>query len=324
MTTQRNLPYLLHYLANHQQLQPKIFWKDILDDAQNNPSMWHKGIDIALNIGPFKHMLLKIMPSNSPAGNMISWLCIIQDLTDKKQMEQQHEEMMRFLSHDMRSPQSAIIANIELYRNEHNPIPEPSAILLKKIESNAHRTLTLAEEFVQLAKAEGQDYTKEHINITNLVMDVIDDMWALAKQKNIKINQEFADDEYVLGDRSLLSRCITNLLNNAIKYTPNDRQIWIKTTKKGPNFLLRIIDEGPGISQDNQKKLFQRFTRFQETAHIDGVGLGLSFVKVVVDKHEGHITCHSEYGKGCQFALSLPIAASDATAALNTTTAKHV
>ncbi len=311
MTNQRNLPYLFHHLANHQQIQPKMFWRDILDDVKNNPKTWHRGVDIQLNIGPFRHMLLKIMPSNSTAGNMISWLWVIQDLSEKKQMEQQHDEMMRFLSHDMRAPQSAIIANIEMYRQEPNPKPEQSAVLLKKIESNAHRTLTLAEEFVQLAKAEGQDYQKEHINITNLVMDVIDDMWVLAKQKNIKINQEFSDDEYVLGDRSLLSRCVTNLLNNAIKYTPENRQIWIKSSKKGSNFLLRIIDEGIGISQENQKKLFKRFTRFKETEHIDGVGLGLSFVKVVVDKHQGHIACSSEYGKGCQFTLSLPIIVSD-------------
>jgi signal transduction histidine kinase len=285
-------------------------WQDIFEHAYNNPEQWQKGMEIKIDMGKFKYGLLRIIPSNNHIGKMISWLCTIQDLTEKKNMEQQRDEMMRFLSHDMRSPQSSIIASIELHRKnkDYKPVEE---VLLKKIESHAYRTLTLAEEFVQLAKAEAQAYNNEYVNMSNLVMDSVDDMWSLAKQKNIKIKQELIDDVYVMGDRLLLARCITNLLSNAIKYTFENRQVWVKISIRDEFVAVDVIDEGPGITKDNQKKLFERFVRFEETKHVEGIGLGLSFVKVVIDKHNGRIECRSEYGHGCQFSILLPVAPPD-------------
>jgi signal transduction histidine kinase len=147
--------------------------------------------------------------------------------------------------------------------------------------------------------------------MSNLVMDSVDDMWSLAKQKNIKIKQELIDDVYVMGDRLLLARCITNLLSNAIKYTFENRQVWVKISIRDEFVAVDVIDEGPGITKDNQKKLFERFVRFEETKHVEGIGLGLSFVKVVIDKHNGRIECRSEYGHGCQFSILLPVAPPD-------------
>ncbi len=305
-----NMTLLLSTMSAQDLLQPKLVWQDIFEQAYNNPEQWQKGIELKIDTGKFKYGLLRIIPSNNHIGKMISWLCTIQDLTEKKHMEQQRDEMMRFLSHDMRSPQSSIIASIELHR-KNKDYKSSEEILLKKIESHAYRTLTLAEEFVQLAKAEAQVYNNEYVSMSNLVMDSADDMWSLAKQKNIKIKQELIDDAYVLGDRLLLSRCITNLLSNAIKYTFENRQVWVKMSIRDNFAVVDFIDEGPGISKENQKKLFERFVRFEETKHVEGIGLGLSFVKVVVDKHNGKISCTSEYGHGCQFSILLPLAPPD-------------
>ena len=307
-----NIPNILQNLASDNILQPKNQWQDILEQAQNNAQYWQKGVEIKLSKGNIKYALLRIVKSTNRVGNTVSWLWIFHDLTEKKQTEQQRDDMLRFLSHDMRAPQSSIIASIELHRknSKYSPVEE---LLLKKIESHAYRTLTLAEEFVQLAKAETQTYDSQEVNMGNLVMDVVDDMWSLSQQKNIKLFQQLIDDAYVLGDRLLLTRCVTNLLSNAIKYTFENREIFIKLYIEHTNLVLDIIDDGPGISSENQKKLFERFVRFEQTQHIEGIGLGLTFVKIVIDKHNGQILCRSELGQGSTFSIVLPLAPPDIT-----------
>ncbi len=303
-----NLPVLFSRMHQNKVLQSSYTeWLDALNHVKNNISLWQKGIEINFNKGKIKHAVLRIVSSNNRIGSLSSWIWLIHDLTEQKHAEQQRDDMLRFLSHDMRAPQSSIIASIELHRKDsiYNNNQEQ---LLKKIESYAHHTLSLSEDFVQLAKAESQVYDTQEVNIANLVMDVSDDMWPLARKKNIKLDCQIIEDVYVLGDRLLLNRCLANLVSNAIKYTDTNKNIFMNMELgKSKDIIINIIDEGMGISEKNQTQLFEKFVRFEETKNIEGIGLGLVFVKIVVEKHKGTIVCNSEVGKGTKFSITIPI-----------------
>jgi signal transduction histidine kinase/CHASE2 domain-containing sensor protein len=259
-----------------------------------------------------QYILLKITPSFNRHLQVISYLCIFHDYTSIELAEQKRDETMRFLSHDMRSPQSSIIATLQMQKKQL-PIPaEDQPEFLNKIEHYAQKTLHLAEEFIQMSKAEGKNYHFEEINLYEILIAVIDDVWPLAQKKHISIHQKLIEDAYVLADGELMARAITNILTNAIKYSFEHRNIWVElnqTQDKLTNQMMvmcTITDEGPGISPENQKKLFARYERFTNRQSTAGVGLGLFFVKTVLDGHQGKVTCQSKEGRGTAFKIYLP------------------
>jgi signal transduction histidine kinase len=229
----------------------------------------------------------------------------------------------------MRSPQASILALVEIERAriESDRMRE----LLERIERYAQRALTLADDFVQLARAESQTYVLEPVNFGELLIDASDEVWPQAHAKHIRLDTQFPDENgaedgadacWVSADRSLITRALVNILNNAVKYSPPDTQILCtierveSTDGRRPHVQCTIRDQGYGIPVEQQAKLFERFHRFHEAERPDigGAGLGMAFVKTVVTRHGGDVYVDSAPGKGTAFTLALP--ALDETAAL--------
>jgi signal transduction histidine kinase len=234
--------------------------------------------------------------------------------------ERQREDALRLLSHDMRSPQASIVAlvQIERARGESALARE----LLERIERYAQRALTLAEDFVQLARAESQTYMLEPVSLTELMIDASDEVWPQAHARRIALQTETAaadptsDAHWICADRSLITRALVNVLNNAVKYSPPDTRI-VCSVAKLPSVTVSgaasrvsctIRDQGCGIPKEQQKDLFERFRRFHEAARPDvgGTGLGLAFVRTVVTRHGGDVQVSSEPGRGTAVTIVLP------------------
>jgi signal transduction histidine kinase len=185
--------------------------------------------------------------------------------------------------------------------------------VMDRIERYARRALTLADDFVQLARAESQVYALEPASLADLVIDASDEVWPQAHAKRIQIETVYADGEmgWINADRSLMTRALVNVLNNAVKYSPPDTRI--VCTIQGENLTegrvtCSIRDEGYGIPLEDQAKLFEPFRRFHagKRPEVTGVGLGMAFVKTVVTRHGGEIDVESEPGKGTMLTMSLP------------------
>jgi signal transduction histidine kinase len=170
---------------------------------------------------------------------------------------------------------------------------------------------------VQLARAESQVYALEPASLADLVIDASDEVWPQAHAKRIQIETVFEDDQmgWINADRSLMTRALVNLLNNAVKYSPPDTRIvcTIASTagsaaQPAARVICSIRDEGYGISPEDQAKLFQPFQRFhaEQRPEVSGAGLGMAFVKTVVTRHGGEIGVESEPGKGTNLTMSLP------------------
>ncbi|MEO8839431.1 MAG: HAMP domain-containing sensor histidine kinase, partial [Herbaspirillum sp.] len=235
------------------------------------------------------------------------------DISTIRAAERSRDETLRFLSHDMRAPQASILALLELQSETTAVLPQ--AELFLRIEKAARKTLGLADNFVQLARAESHEYRYEEVSFQDLVLDAADEMWALAKNHQIRLITQLDDDDLLTKvDRVLFTRALVNLISNAINYSPPATQIVLSAHHSsggnGKHELLCVIsDQGYGIAAADQPKLFQRFQRLQTPgqARKDGIGLGLVFVKTVVERHGGQISFTSEVGLGTSFTIHLPL-----------------
>ncbi|MGU7779756.1 CHASE2 domain-containing protein [Burkholderia sp. PU8-34] len=253
--------------------------------------------------------LLRYAPCTNAQGRATGWIAGLVDVTELHAAERQREEALHLLSHDMRSPQSSILALVEIERQR----AESDAMrgLLARIERYAHRALSLADEFVQLARAESQTYQLEATSFVDVLIDACDEVWPQAQAKRIRIDTDVgAEMSWVRADRSLITRAFVNLLNNAVKYSPTDTVITctLAVEHASKRMFCTIRDHGYGISPEDQRHLFERFKRFHagERPEISGSGLGMAFVKTVVTRHGGSVAVDSEVGVGTAVTVALP------------------
>jgi CHASE2 domain-containing sensor protein/signal transduction histidine kinase len=286
-------------------------WKDLLDPQK----AVHLSGGVAATDDRGRDVLVKSAPCYSAAYALTGWIVSVIDISTIRAAERSRDETLRFLSHDMRAPQASILALLELQADEVSAVPERE--FFSRIEKAARKTLGLADNFVQLARAQSQEYRFEEVDFQDMLLDATDEMWTLAQGKNIRIvtdvvSEHDSDDFPVRADRTLMTRALVNLLSNAINYSPDNTTI--TCTLRHPvdqppeTVYCSISDEGYGIAPDDRKRLFQRFTRVSRPGqpHHEGIGLGLVFVKTVVERHHGSLDFSSEVGAGTTFTIVLP------------------
>ncbi|WP_339453939.1 sensor histidine kinase [Pseudomonas sp. EA_5y_Pfl2_R50] len=236
----------------------------------------------------------------------IGWLLSLTDLSAERAAEEQRSVLLRFLSHDLRAPHSAILALLDVHRHEAGT----DSPLLQQIERQVRRALALTDGFVLLARAESEAYHFQPSLFAMLVLDVIDQALPIARQKRIEllhVMDEPCQERLVMADQGLLTRALFNLLENAIKYSPDGSTIELRISCDEQWLRWELVDQGKGIDAEELPELFSQYRRFSSAKGIDGVGLGLSMVKAVVDHHGGRIECQSVVDQGTTFILELPL-----------------
>lgn len=237
----------------------------------------------------------------------LGWIARFADITSLRASERQREDALRLLTHDMRAPQASILALLEA---EGQALPPD---LSRRVERYARQTLILADDFVNLARAESGNYQVETFNLADAVLDATDDIYPLARTKHIHVLTDVPDAEaLVLGDRALLTRAITNFLTNAIKYSDENTEVTARLTLGDGYADVAVIDQGRGISPGDLGQLFEPFRRLAAPegaapqADGSGAGLGLAFVKAVVERHRGSVGAESQVGVGSVFRMRIP------------------
>jgi hypothetical protein len=261
----------------------------------------HDGRDLLVGLAPFEE------EANAGRGVIVE----IADVTALKRALRERQDLMRFLSHDMRSPASSLLSLARLQQAPEHALPNEE--FARQTESLAARSLALTDGFLALARAEAasaRDF--ELVNLTDLVRDARDEIWANAEVKQIEL-MPAADLPvvWVNGSRDLLTRAVVNLGSNAIKYTQRGGRVELALEQQGTLVGVTVSDNGPGIAVDRQSGLFVPFQRAIDNEAPDpgGLGLGLAFVRMVADKHGGRCDVQSAPGEGATFRLWLPAAA---------------
>ena len=291
-----------------------INWWNLL--SPEHAATFGTGVEFRNHLGA--ELLVRSAPSRSEKQELTGWIVSIVDISAIRSAERSRDETLRFLSHDMRAPQASILALLELQNEAATVLPQ--AELFSRIEKASRRTLGLADNFVQLARAESHEYRLEEVAFHDIVYDATDEMWSLAKSRHITIQNQIDDDDCSIRvDRGLITRALGNLLSNAINYSPSGSTITcsLHTRNSGAQkqIICSVSDQGVGIADADQGKLFHRFQRVESSdqPRHDGIGLGLVFVKTVVERHHGTIEFVSKLGVGTIFTITLPTTAHHAT-----------
>ncbi|MFV1873624.1 MAG: CHASE2 domain-containing protein [Oleiphilus sp.] len=253
--------------------------------------------DILIHCLPFE------VDAQSDSGVMLTF----SDITAIRQQQRDKNQLIDFLSHDVRSPLVSQLALLNSLANEDSNIPKD---VINKLSLHAHKSLNLSDQFLQITRAEQTSEQQFYdFDLVTAIENSIDSLSAQANQKTIAIVFDQEEDIWLKGNAELMERAITNLLSNAIKYSPEDTAILIELKTHSSAVSLSISDQGFGIEERELPYIFERFHR-QKTSEVSGnkgAGLGLNFVKVVVDKHQGSIEVVSEKDKGSQFIITLPL-----------------
>lgn len=263
--------------------------------------------EIEFKDGRGRSLLLDCVPCLDTAGERSGLIVTLVDISTIRDAQRRRDETLAFLSHDIRSPQASMLAAIELH--QLRPEKFPAGRVLEQVEQQARATIELADQFIQVSRAETQDLKLAACDLADIGREAVQSVQAQAQAKSIQV--EFAGGEPVpvQADRALLVRVIVNLVNNAVKYSPPETTVTVSASVSGGRARCGVRDQGYGISPEDQKRLFERFARFSQPGQPQekGIGLGLAFVKTVIDRHRGEMQVTSEPGKGSEFGFVLPL-----------------
>jgi signal transduction histidine kinase len=273
----------------------------------DQPAPWILDIEAQDCLG--RSLILKCAPIRTDEGAFAGTVATLSDITAIREAERKREETLRFVSHDMRSPQNSILALAYLNCEEADPRKQRDGWL--RIGQLARRTLRLVDDFVHLTRAESMPLARNPIDLSEILHEAMDDFWAPSQTRGIELSID-EDLPWALaqGDHALLLRAICNLLDNAVKYTPAGGRVQASLRPDGSNWEILITDSGAGIAEEDLSKLFQPFMRVGATkSDSNGAGLGLAFVHTVAWRHGGSVTVQSKPGMGSTFSLRLPACA---------------
>ena len=215
-------------------------------------------------------------------------------------------------SHELRTPITAIRGFAELHRQGAVTGVENTKELIGRIEGESKRMGSLVEDLLLLARLDqSREMKAEPVNLSKLIADAVAS--ARAAGPNHKVNFDKPTEEiYALGDNDRIHQVVANLLANARTHTPAGTTIDVSIAQSEDGVRIRIADNGPGLSKEDQERIFERFYR-ADSSRVrqdgEGTGLGLSIVDAVMRAHAGQVSVESEIGKGAAFTLFFPLSA---------------
>ncbi|MDW3208993.1 MAG: ATP-binding protein [Reichenbachiella sp.] len=237
---------------------------------------------------------------------------IVGNIENLKSMENLRRELVGNVSHDLRTPLAVIHGFIEtLIIKQDQLTEEEKTKYLSRALTGTERLKKLVEELFELSKLEAKQIkpSKEAFFINELMDDIAQKYALLVEEKKIKISAEGHDKPFmVYADISLIERVLQNLIDNAIKFTPENGQIKLQINEKAQEVEIQVTDTGNGIPQDQVPFVFDRYHIGDKRISLDtnSTGLGLAIVKRILEIHDTSINLQSNIGKGTTFSFSLP------------------
>ncbi|MDP3026036.1 MAG: phosphate regulon sensor histidine kinase PhoR [candidate division Zixibacteria bacterium] len=240
----------------------------------------------------------------------ISLLFVFHDITELKKTERVRKDFVANVSHELRTPLTSIKGFVEALRDGAINDPEKSLQFLSIISQHADRMNKIVTDLLQLSRIESKDFTLkiEPFFLKELLDEVSSTLKNSAQDKSQILEISLpSPDLQISADRHWIIQALTNLVDNAIKYTPEKGKIRIEVKDKGESVEIAVIDNGIGIPQKDLPRIFERFYRVDKgrSRESGGTGLGLSIVKHIIEAHAGKVEVKSQEGKGSEFSFTL-------------------
>lgn len=262
---------------------------------------------IADTKGRIKLILIGINGGILMITGTLSYILSGKTLKPIKQMMEEQNRFVSDASHELRTPLTALKTSIEVGLRDKKLDLNGAKKILKENLVDVNHLSKLSLSLLELSRLDNQTIVKkfEPLKLKNLLNKSISTIQPFSEEKNISLVCKSIFGT-VLGDEDKLIELFTIILDNAIKYSPNDKKVIVYTKKSQKYIRVHIVDEGCGIEKNNLEKIFDRFYRADKARTTQGFGLGLSIAKRIIDYHNGHIEVRSQIGNGSDFIISLP------------------
>lgn len=250
----------------------------------------------------------------NPVG-LPGYIVVLRDVTQLRDLNRFKDEMLQMASHDLRSPLALIVGYCSLIELD-TPLDSPIQEYLQIIQRSTERMKGLLDDLLRVEQIRTSPLEMhERVDFDQLVRQVIHNLTPSADTRRQRLFGEIAltDVPGVMLNPVLIRETMENLVNNAIKYTPEGGQIAVSAYRDGDRLHFEVQDNGIGIPKEAIPRLFQSFFRAKQpgTENIEGRGFGLSLVKTIIERHNGQVWVESEVGKGSRFGFWIPMVVSE-------------
>jgi two-component system phosphate regulon sensor histidine kinase PhoR len=243
---------------------------------------------------------------------MLGSILLYRAVSQEARLSRLRSDFVSAVSHEFRSPLSAILALSERVESARVRDPAKLTEYLQVIGQEARRLSALVTRLLDFAQIEEgkKIYSLERVELVAIAREAIQFCRYTVRQERIRLCGEEAAPLWVRADRTALQHCIQNLIENAVKYSPPDSPIAVTCASVNGSSVVEVHDRGIGIPPAEQEKIFEKFYRGGQASelNIQGVGIGLALVKGVMERHDGSVSVESQPGQGSRFRLHLPSA----------------
>jgi signal transduction histidine kinase/CHASE2 domain-containing sensor protein len=260
-----------------------------------------------------RYFILRLSPvceNREDRGAVVGIVASLSDITKQRELQEMKTEVMSLVTHELRTPLTAIQGMSEVLA-QFDVDADRRREMHVAINEEARRLARMIDEYLDITRIEAgaRPLKKMPLRVDALVERVLLLLDPIASSRGIPITCEFDKDlPVVMADPDLLAQAITNVIANAIKYSPSGRGIRVSLRTDGNDLLIEVADKGYGIASTDVNRIFEKFYRVPRVENADepGTGLGLAFVREIMDSHGGYVTVESEVGSGSTFTLRLP------------------
>jgi PAS domain S-box-containing protein len=261
-----------------------------------------------------KHFILRLSPvceNGEDRGAVVGIVASLSDITKQQELQQMKTEVMSLVTHELRTPLTAIQGMSEVLAT-FDVDPDRRREMHAAMNEEAKRLAQMIDEYLDITRLEAgaRPLRKAPLRVDALIERVLLLLDPLASSRGIPITREFDRNlPVVMADADLLAQAVTNVIANAIKYSQIGGEIQLSVRTNGNDLLIAVADKGYGIAPEHVKHIFEKFYRVPRAENADepGTGLGLAFVREIMDAHGGYATVESELGTGSTFTLRLPV-----------------
>ncbi|TDQ11239.1 PAS domain-containing sensor histidine kinase [Pedobacter metabolipauper] len=284
---------------------------DILSRLKNNETLHNYRARLKCKDGTIKHVLIS---SNvlTRDGKFIHTRCFTRDITPIVLEEQRKNDFVSMVSHELKTPLTSILSYIQVMLSKYSKSDDTFlSQALSRTESLAKSMTKMINDFLNMSRLEEAKVTLnlERLELHLLIQQVIQEIQLNSHTHNIQFSH--SGIMYISADHAKLGQVLINLISNAIKYSPESSTITVGYEPYGTQVKIYVRDQGIGIQESDQKRLFERFYRVENhaTKHTTGFGIGLYLVAEILRYHHTKIEVESSAGKGSTFYFLLPIKA---------------
>jgi len=280
-----------------------------IDDVVKSCRKTLKEQNIQLESGTAERFL-RVIAIPLTNGDLNGILVMFQDLTELRNLQTMRREFVGNVSHELRSPLAAIKAIVETLEDGAIDDKEKARDFLTRVHGEVDRMTQMVAELTELSRIETgrAEVKREPVNFNLLIEEVVARLKPQAERQEVALSTELHPDlPAVRADRERMQQVVTNLVHNAIKFTPPGGKTVVSAVPNADSVVVSVADTGIGIAREHLPRVFERFFKADKARSGGGTGLGLAIAKHVVQAHGGTIWVKSQEGKGSTFSFRLPL-----------------